>query len=53
MIEIGEDGCPYYENDDIRQNLIENLGFTFIRINLDPHPEQTLVMMLRLPKTYK
>ena len=30
-----EDGHPYYENDQIRQELIENLGYTFIRINPD------------------
>ena len=34
--EIDEDGHPYYENDQIRQESIENLGFTFIRINPDP-----------------
>ena len=36
VIEIDEDGHPYYENGEIRQKLIENLGFTFIRINPDP-----------------
>ena len=30
MIEIDEDGHPYYKHD-------ENLGFTFIRINPDPN----------------
>ena len=31
--EIDEDGHPYYENDQIRQESIENLGLTFFRIN--------------------
>ena len=39
VIEIDEDGHPYYENDETRQKLIENLGFTFIRINPDPDPD--------------
>ena len=39
VIEIDEDGHPYYENDETRQELIENLGFTFIRINPDPDPD--------------
>ena len=39
VIEIDEDGHPYYENDEIRQKLIENLGFTFFRINPDPDPD--------------
>ena len=36
LTEIDEDGHPYYENDEIRQNLKENIDFTFIRINPDP-----------------
>ena len=36
VIEIDEDGHPYYENDETRQKLIENHGFTFITINPDP-----------------
>ena len=39
VIEIDEDGHHYYEKDEIKQKLIENLGFTFIRINLDPDPD--------------
>ena len=35
IIEIDEDVPLYYENDEIRQKLIENLGFTFIRIDPD------------------
>ena len=36
MIEIDEDGHRYYENDETRRKLIENLGFTLIKINSDP-----------------
>ena len=36
VIEINEDGHPYCENDETKQKLIENHGFTFIRTNLDP-----------------
>ena len=33
VIEIDEDGHPDHKNDETRQKLIENVGFTFIRIN--------------------
>ena len=36
VIGTGEDGRPYYENDQIRQKLIEDHDFTFIGINPDP-----------------
>ena len=36
LTEIDEDGHPYYENDEIRQNFKENIDFTFIRINPNP-----------------
>ena len=37
VTEIDEDGHhPYYQNDETRKKLIENHGFTFIRINPDP-----------------
>ena len=36
LTEIDEDDHPYYENDEIRQKLKENIDFTFIRINPDP-----------------
>ena len=36
IIEIDKDDYLYYGNDEIRQKLIENQGFTFIRINPDP-----------------
>ena len=39
VIEIDKAGHPYYENDETRQNLRENHGFTFIRINSDPDPD--------------
>ena len=39
VIEIDEDGHPYYGNDKPRQKLIEFHGFTFIRINPDPDPD--------------
>ena len=34
VIEIDEDGHFYYKNDETRQKLIENLGFTFIKLIL-------------------
>ena len=43
VIETDEDGHPYYENDEIRQTLTENLGFTFIRINADLDPDEVLI----------
>ena len=36
VIEIDEDGHPYYENDEIKQKLTKNLAFTFNKINPDP-----------------
>ena len=36
VIQIDDDGHPYYGNDKPRQKLIECHGFTFIRINPDP-----------------
>ena len=39
IVEIDEDGHPYYENNQIRQESIENLGFTFTRTNPDPYPD--------------
>ena len=35
ILEVHEDGNAYYDEEDhqIRQKLIENLGFTFTRIN--------------------
>ena len=34
VIEIDEDGHFDYKNDETRQKLIENLGFTFIKLIL-------------------
>ena len=39
VIEIDKNGHPYYENHEIRQKLIENLDFSFIRINPDLDPD--------------
>ena len=37
IVEVDEDGHVYYDEEDhqIRKKLIENLSFTFIRINPD------------------
>ena len=35
IIETDKESHPYYENDEIRRKLIENLGFPFISINPD------------------
>ena len=47
IVEVYEDGHVYYleEKHQIRQKLIENLGFTLIRINLDV---ENLIKMLNL-----
>ena len=50
IIETDEDGHPYYENDQIRQELIENLGFTFIRINTDPDPNASFDLDVEIAK---
>ena len=39
MIEIDKDGYLYYENDETKQTLIENYGFTFSRTNHDLDPD--------------
>ena len=52
VIEIDEDGHPYYENDEMRQNLIENLGFAFIRINHDPDPDAGFDPDVEIAKIY-
>ena len=36
VIEIDEDGHPYYEDNERRQKLLKSLGLTFIIINPDP-----------------
>ena len=52
VIEIDEDGHPYYENDETRQKLIENLGFSFIRINSDPDPDAGFDLDVEIAKIY-
>ena len=53
MIEIDEDGHPYYENNEIIQNLIENLGFTFIRNSSDTDPDAGFHPDVEIAKIYK
>ena len=50
IIEIDEDGHPYYKKDETRQKLIENLGFTFIRIN--PDSDASLDLHVEISKIY-
>ena len=52
IIEIDEDGYFYYENDEIRQKLIENLGFTFIRINPDSDLNAGFDLDVEIAKIY-
>ena len=52
VIEIDEDGQPNYENDETRQKLIENLGFSFIRINPDPDPNAGFDPDVEIAKIY-
>ena len=50
--EFDEDGIPYYNNDEIRQKLIEDHGFTFIRINPDPNPSVGFDLDVEITKIY-
>ena len=52
VIEIDKAGHPYYENDETRQNLRENRGFTFIRINSDPDPDAGFDLYVDIAKIY-
>ena len=52
VIETDEDGHPYYENDEMRQKLTENLGFTFIRTNPDPHLHAGFNLDIEIAKIY-
>ena len=52
VIEIDEDGYPCYENDEIRQKLIESPGFTFIRINSDPDLNAWVNLDVEIAKIY-
>ena len=50
--EFDEDGIPYYNDDEIRQKLIEDHGFTFIRINPDPNPSVGFDLDVEITKIY-
>ena len=52
LMKIDEHSHPHYENDEIRQKLIENLGFTFIRINPDPDPDAGFDPDVEIAKIY-
>ena len=52
VIEIDEDGHPYYENDEMRLKLTENLGFTFIRTNPDLHVHAGFNLDVEIAKIY-
>ena len=52
IIEIDEDDYLYYGNDEIRQKLIENQGFTFIRINPDPDSDPSFDPYVEIAKIY-
>ena len=52
MIEIDEDGHYHYKKDKARQKLIENLGFTFIRVNLDSDPDASFDLDVEIAKIY-
>ena len=50
VIEIDEDGHPYYEKDETRQKFIESLGFTFISINPDPDSDASFDLDVEIVK---
>ena len=52
VIEADGDGHPYYENDQIRQKLIEDHGLNFIRINPDPDPDAGSDVDVEISKIY-
>ena len=51
IIKIDEDGHSY-KKDETRQKLIENLGFTFIRINRDSDPGTSFDLDVEIAKIY-
>ena len=51
-MEIDEDGHPYYEDNETRQNLLKSLGFTFIIINPDPDPDASFDLDIEIAKIY-
>ena len=52
IIKIDEDGHSYYKKDETRQKLIENLGFTFIRINRDSDPGTSFDLDVEIARIY-
>ena len=52
IIEIDEDGHPYYKNNETRQKVIENPGFTFIRINPGSDPDASFDLDVEIAKRY-
>ena len=52
VIEIDEDGHPYYENGKTRQKLMGNHSFTFIRNNPDPDPDAGFHLDGEIAKIY-
>ena len=52
LMKTDEDSHSHYENDEIRQKLLENLGFTFIRINPDPDPDAGFDPDVEIAKIY-
>ena len=52
VIEIDKAGRPHYENAETRQNLRENHGFTFIRINSDPDSDAGFDLDVEIAKIY-
>ena len=52
IIETDGDGHPYYENNPRRHESIENLGFTFIRINPDLDPDLGFDLEMLISQKY-
>ena len=52
IIGIDKDGHPYYKNNKITQKLIEDHGFTFIRINPDPDHDSSFDPDVEIAKIY-
>ena len=50
VMEIDEDGHPYYEDNETRQKLLKSLGFTFIIINPDPDPDASFDLDIEIAK---
>ena len=52
IIEIDENGHPYYKNDQIRKESVEDFGFTFIGTNHDPDPDAGFDIDVEISKIY-